>query len=522
MHIQDRFVSPLATSRPRPSPAGPASRPAESLELSPWATLQGCPHGLQASPRGKSLARQAEALADIAATAAAGGPTQAATSQLLAQFRQGLCPYLAQATQQQPGDWSALNLLRQELEAGRLDPVEFLGRAHDHYGPSFQVGEVLFESRPMAVQQVLVETDGSKPERRNYEKSAFLHQGLGATFGGDSLFLLSGSDWKSRRELLAPFFLGDHVFTPETHEKILNTTHQHFRRWAGEPQPLDLNHKLRSLTLDIAVQHIFGQKLEPAEAEAMAKQLAEASRVAQQQVLGVGQDSTPLAGLQEVADRLLRDRRRGEPRNDAIQALLDSPLGERPQELRQEVVTLALLAHETTANLLSWACAQLVAHPEAVAELRQEYLDEIGAQSPTQQQIQGLDSARKALRETTRLHAPNYLLSRQVVQPVELEGRQLRPGTQVLMSLQDVNKDPEQHPEGEIWNPDRKDSRMYSFGAGQRVCLGQVLARYESQLILSQLFQHFDLKAVGADTLHPHSDLATRPANGTYELLLRN
>lgn len=522
MHIQDRFVSLGATSRPRSSSARPLSRPAESLELSPWATLQSCPHGLQASPRGRSLARQAEVLAGSAATAAGGGPAQAATSQVLAQFRQGLCPYLAQATQQQPGDWSALNLLRQELEAGRLDPVEFLGQAHQHYGPSFQVGEVLFESRPMVVQQVLVETDGSKPERKNYEKSAFLHQGLGTSFGGDSLFLLSGSDWKARRELLAPFFLGDHVFTPETHQKILTTTHRHFQRWADELQPIDLNHKLRALTLDIAVQHIFGQKLEPDEAEAMAERLAEASRVAQQQVLGVGELSPPSPDLQEVADRLLRDRRRGEPRKDAIQALLDSPLGEQPERLRQEVVTLALLAHETTANLLSWACAQLVAHPEALAELRQEYGDEIGAQRPTQEQIQGLDSARKALRETTRLHAPNYLLSRQVIQPVELGGRPLQPGMQVLMSLQDVNKDPEQHPEGEIWNPDRKDARMYSFGAGQRVCLGQVLARYESQLILSQLFHHFDLKAVGTDTLRPQSDLATRPANGTYELLLRN
>ena len=463
--------------------------------------------------------QQAESLAAGVATSAGGGTAQAATAQVLAQFRQGLCPYLAQATQQQPGDWSALELLRQELQAGRLDPVEFLGKAHEQYGPSFQVGEVVFESRPLVVQQALVETDGSKPERQNFEKSAFLHQGLGGGFGDDSLFLLSGSDWKQRRELLAPFFLGDHVFSESTHQKILNTTHRHFNRWALEPQPLDLNLKLRTLTLDVAVQHIFGQRLEAAEAEAMAEQLASASAMAQQQVLGVGGDAR--ADLTSVAERLLQGRRPGEARGDAIQALLDSPLGQHPERLRQEVVTLALLAHETTANLLSWAVAELVAHPGKLAELRREYGQEIGPGEPTQDQIQSLESSRKALRETTRLHAPNYLLSREVVQEVELGGRRLRPGTQVLMSLQDVNKSPEQHPEGGVWNPDRQDARMYSFGAGQRVCLGQVLARYESQLILSELFQRFDLTAVGQDTLQPKSDFATRPANSTFELKVR-
>lgn len=488
-----------------------------------------CPTGPTVSSGTKSMVRQSRALGEGAALAATADPGQAATAEVLAGFRQGLCPYLAQATENKGAEWSALDVLRQSLQDEQMDPVQFFDKVHDYYGPSVKVGDVLFESRPEVVQEILTSTDNDRGNKDLFGKSSLQRQGLGSVYGEESVFLLSDEQWQTRREMLQPFFTGEHVLSEEKHAHLLQTVQRHFESWTIG-QPIDLGAKLRSLTLDVAMQHMFGQQLSLAELDSSAGLFERAGEFVTNRFLGRGAacPADLRAELDAWADERLAGRASGEARTDMLQALLDSPQGQDRESLREEILTMTMLGHETTAALLSSTAAQLSQHPELVQQMRAEYRQEVGTAAPTLKQTQALAVVRAALKESTRLNAPNYLVSREAKHDLKLETEdgplELRKGTQVLMPLQEVNQDQEYWgPSGppEQWIADREGGRFYSFGSGGRVCMGQVLARLESNLVLSQLFESFDLKPVAAQPSVPLSDFSSRPSDMQFVLQRR-
>jgi cytochrome P450 len=452
------------------------------------------------------------------ASLATGGPSQAATAQIQAQFRQGLCPYLAQATQNSPQqDLTALDLMRQGLEQKTLDPVDFFNQLHGQYGPTLKVGEVVFEARPDVVQQILVATDHPDPERDRFTKSQLQRAGLGSTFGEHNLFVEGGQPWRERRALLQPLFLGQAVMSPPNHDHLQAITQKHLDALPCGI-PVDLNLKLRALSLDVALSHMFDLNLDRDLLESMAEVFARGGARAQAQTLGLEQDDPGLAQeLHQIADRIL-----SHAQGPVLKALLNSPIAQDPQALRQEVLMLAMLGHETTANLITWSAAEMVLHPGKLQALRAEYAEIVGSNStPTSAQTAELARVRSTLRETARVHTPNYLISREAKQDVEIStpsgNLRLEAGTQVLMALQEVNRgdDPDHNL---AWDPDGDAGRMYSFGGGHRVCMGQVLARLEAAVVLSQLLTRFELEPTMSTSLQPSSDLATRPRDSHYVL----
>lgn len=494
--------------------------PSESVTLT--APTQ-CPTSPNLTSTTRSLCRQGRALGETAALQGSGDAGQVATAQVQGSFRQGLCPYLAQATKNAPGDWSALDLLREGLEQKQLDPVDFLHQVHQQYGPSVQVGDVVFESRHDVAQQILTATDPKHGDRDFFSKSALQSHGMGDVYGNESLFLLSDQRWSERRQLLQPFFTGHQVLSEAKHSEILETVDRHMQQWPVG-QPVDLGAKLRELTLDVAVQHMFGQQLSPEELDRSARLFEQAGTYVTNGVLGRG-EACPAelrSELDRWAEERLAGRRAGEPRADMLQALLDHSSDR--QTLRDEILTMAMLGHETTANLLSWTVAELARHPEAVSQIREEYGSEIGSARPTLEQSQDLGEVRSAVKESTRLHAPNYLVSREVTRDITLDGPQgqldLRKGMQVLIPIQEVNRDVESGA-AENWDPERPGSRLYSFGGGFRVCLGQVLARMESQVVLSQLVERFEFRPVDPGAPQPQSDFSTHPKNMEFVLTPR-
>jgi cytochrome P450 len=162
-----------------------------------------------------------------------------------------------------------------------------------------------------------------------------------------------------------------------------------------------------------------------------------------------------------------------------------------------------------------------------VAELSQDrpWLEqlraELGDQPATFANLGDQPSLKDGLREATRLHGPNYLLSREARQDVVVPTPQgplaLEAGTQVLMPMRPLNSDPD----NEDFNAGRDGSKIYSFGAGNRVCAGQVLARLEAQLIVSELVRRFELTPVNAGAPQPLSDFSSRPADMRYRLTSR-
>lgn len=447
--------------------------------------------------------RQSRSLAEPLALVG-GGPAQAGPALTQAQFRQGLCPYLAQLPPTAVPDASALHALRQGLEEQKLDPVEFLQGLHQHYGPSFQAGEVLFETRPEVVQRILVDTDHPQPAQNNFTKSGFQKEAMQPLLGDHNIFVASASDWSQRRELLMPYFMGTTVTSAENQRHIAEIAQKHLDALPCGV-PVDINQRLRSLSLDVALSHMFQVHLDLSELDQLAGLLGQAAAETQSRMLGLNDTPPSLhQSLDSWADRLIE-----EGRSDLLEALKKSPAGQSPESLRQEVLALALLGHETTANLITWSAAELVKHPEQLQRLRE--------QDPS-------NSVKAVLRETARVHTPNYLLSRQATRDVSLDTPEgplhIAKGTQVLMALPEVSRLVEADQQLD-WDPDREGAKVFSFGGGHRVCLGQVLARLESGIVLQQLMNRFDLTPVESTSLEPLSDLASRPRDSRYVLTPR-
>ncbi|MFN8611130.1 MAG: cytochrome P450 [Vulcanimicrobiota bacterium] len=513
VHIRDSFApisAPQKTQRPSLPKQTTPDQPTESSALSQLAGLKQCPVGPQLSGAARNLSRQNRALGESAALAGGGGPAQAATAQIQAQMRQGLCPYLSQATQNNSAqDWSALNLLRQGLEQGQTDPVDFLHGLHQHYGPSLQVGDVLFESRREVVNAILVGTQNPVEERTHFTKSSLQKQALGSVYGQHTIFLESGEAWQAQREALLPNFMGQKVMSESNHQHLQELTRKHLDA-LPTGRPIDLNLKLRALSLDVAISHMFGLNLEQSELESTADLLQRGGQLAQNRLFGLADQEPGLEDrLNEVADRLIASP----TPPPTLQTLLADPHASDRGWLRQQVLTLAMLGHETTANMLTYSVAELVNHPQELAELRAEYAATVGSGQPGLDQTTSLKATRNAVKETIRQHAPNYLLSREALHDVQVGDTLIKAGTQVLMSVQDTNRLPDND-----WDPDREGAKMFSFGGGARVCLGQVLARLEASVVLSQLMTQFDLQPTAGTSLAPNSDFSSRPADAHYTL----
>ncbi|MBX3166823.1 MAG: cytochrome P450 [Candidatus Eremiobacteraeota bacterium] len=493
MLIRDSFA-PAPLRRPKRAP----KKAQDSASLSAAAQLRQCPVGPQLSNRSRNLSRQNRALGETAATCL-GGPAQAATAQIQAQMRQGLCPYLSQAAQNNPTqDWSALNLLRQSLEQGQTDPVDFLHGLHQNYGASVKVGDVLFESRPEVVSQILVATE--RPKNTQFGKSTLQKESLGQVYGEQAIFLEEGAAWKAQRKNLQPHFVGRSVLSEENHQHLQDLTDKHLDA-LPVGIPIDLNLKLRTLSLDVALSHMFGLNLELDELENLAGLFERGGKLAQNKLFGLKHQDPELPGqLNALADRLIASPTPA----PTLQTLLADPQAQDKEWLRNQVLMLTMLGHETTANLLTYSAAELVNQPQQLAELRAEYQATIGTARPTVDQTTDLKVTRNLIKDTTREHAPNYLVSREALEDLNLDGMRISAGTQVLMSIQDINE--------------QANGKIFSFGGGARVCMGQVLARLEAAVVLSQLMTRFDLEPTEKTSLAPKSDFSSRPADAHYTL----
>jgi cytochrome P450 len=160
-----------------------------------------------------------------------------------------------------------------------------------------------------------------------------------------------------------------------------------------------------------------------------------------------------------------------------------SPMSD--QELRDELVTLLVAGHETTANALAWAVERLCRHPEKLERLREE----LRAGESTYMQA--------VIQETLRLRPVISLVARRLVEPMELGGRMLPAGVSITPSIHLVHRRPDVYPEPHAFRPERfieseggSPPGTYTwvpFGGGVRRCLGAAFAQFEMEAVLREL-----------------------------------
>jgi cytochrome P450 len=238
-----------------------------------------------------------------------------------------------------------------------------------------------------------------------------------------------------------------------------------------------------------------------------------------------------------LVDRLLDSRGRqpdNEP-NDLLGRLIaarDADTGARmtAQEVRDQVVTIFMAGHETTAQALTWAWYLLSLHPAAEAKLHAELGSVLGGRTPQYEDLANLDYTRMVIEESMRLYPPAHTMAREPISEDRLLGHRIPAKSLVLIVPWLL------HRKQSLWQePHRFDPERFSaaravarprfayipFGAGQRICIGAAFAMTEAILILATIAQRYRLRLNPRHPIEPQGLITLRPRYGLRMYLER-
>lgn len=400
------------------------------------------------------------------------------------------------------------------------DMLRTFGRLFDRYGPVYGIRvpvgpTAVMVAHPDGVERVL------RSNRENYVKGS-AYDGARLLLG-QGLVTAEGERWRRQRELASP------AFRPARLRLYLDAmaacTRGMLDAWAGrDARVLDLGAEMSRLTLAIAGRTLFGLAAEDLLERAMA---AFGTALA-----GIGRRGPshlqaplwlPLPGnirlrrairelddiVYEIIERFRAGRAR-DPEATLLGAYIESRdpesgEGMDDRQLRDEVMTLYLAGHETTASLLAWTLYLLARHPpiaeRVVAELEAARLDD----PPTMQQLKGLTYLSQVVDEVLRLYPPAWTVARNAVGADRLLGWRLPAGAIVMVSPYFTHRLEAFWPEPERFDPERFASEAgrgrhpfayLPFSLGPRICIGMQFALYEARLILAMILARYRVGAV--------------------------
>jgi len=234
--------------------------------------------------------------------------------------------------------------------------------------------------------------------------------------------------------------------------------------------------------------------------------------------------------LDRIIGGIIRKRRSSnEPREDLLDLLLRArDVGGHPMsdaQLRDEVMTLFLAGHETTAIALSWACYLIAQNPHVEAALIEELQEVLGNRVPMPDDLPRLRYTEMVLKETMRLYPAVWGIGRKAIADCELGGYRVPAGTNLFILQWRTQRDARFFPDPERFDPERwRDDPVRSgkiprfayfpFGGGPRVCVGASFAMMEATLLLAMIQQRFHLELVPNHPVETFASVTLRPKYG--------
>jgi cytochrome P450 family 135 len=386
-------------------------------------------------------------------------------------------------------------------------PAAFMEDAARRYGDMFTLritheGTWVFVSDPGAVRQIFT----GDPR--------LLHAGeanivLLPVLGSHSVLLLDDDAHMAQRKLMLPSFHGERMRSYE--QTMADVAARAIEQWpAGMPAPAWPT--MQAVTLEVIMRTVFGvrdtERLERL-GDVLRSSIAwltDRRRMGQLALLGARriEERGTLRAALDPTDALIYEEiraRRDAPdlaeRDDVLSLLLQArhddgaPMTDR--ELRDELMTLLVAGHETSATALAWALEALTHHPAALERLR----DEVDA---------GEDAYLDAVvKETLRLRPVIALVLRRLIEPMEIGGHMLPAGVNVAPCIYLLHRRADVYDEPRAFRPERfleKPPGTYTwipFGGGVRRCLGASFAQFEMMVVLRELVARLDIRAARAE-----------------------
>ncbi|WP_257967989.1 cytochrome P450 [Peribacillus deserti] len=225
------------------------------------------------------------------------------------------------------------------------------------------------------------------------------------------------------------------------------------------------------------------------------------------------------------------EQRRQDPikHEDMLGILMDARdeedgIGMTDEQVRDELMTIFLAGHETTANALAWTFYLLSQNPEAEQKLFDEVDRVIGSRMPAPEDFMKLPYLQNVMWESMRMYPPAFVISRKADEDVEIGGCHFRKGDMIMMSQYVMHRQPEYFPDPEMFRPERFENNYvktiptyayFPFGGGPRVCIGNHFAMMESVLIIASIARRFRVKlAPDHDPITPYPSITLRPRGG--------
>jgi cytochrome P450 len=361
---------------------------------------------------------------------------------------------------------------------------------------------------------------------------------------GDGLLLSEGETWLRQRRLMQPAFHRQRV---AGYGDVMSAfAARHVTRWTAGTT-VDVHAEMMALTQTIVGKTLFDADVsgDARDATQAAKVLAEdfGRRLRSFRLLPYWlptprnlRSRRAVARLDRLVHRIIAERVAGrEDRGDLLSMLVhaqDADDGTRmtARQVRDEVMTIYMAGHETTAVALSWAWYLLAQHPEADARLAEEVHDVLGGRPPAVADLPRLKYAEMVMLESMRLYPPAYGLGRQAARPSEVAGHAVARDDIFIAPTWVVHRDARWFEEPSAFRPDRwaKDLAQrlprfayFPFGGGPRQCIGNGFALMEAILILAAIAQRFRLSLVAGQRITPTPYVTLRPEPGIRVQLAR-
>ena len=339
---------------------------------------------------------------------------------------------------------------------------------------------------------------------------------------GNGIMTSEGAFWRRQRRMMQPAF---HRRVIDRFGGLIHDVNEKFAaRWAAKSaagEPINLTDDASELTLEIVLHSIFGTDLERLERQLGANPFEVVAKETNRD-LKFAFRFRSLTKL--VAELIERRRREPEERFDFLEMLMaardrenDAPMSDK--EMIDEVMTLIVAGHETTAAALTWAWYLISQHPDTASRLQAEA--DATAGTPL-----GLDAAEslgfthQVLKEALRLYPPGWLFTRRTIEADELGGYPIGPRTDVFICPYLLHRHPEFWSEPEEFRPERfagADSEerhkfaYIPFSVGPRHCIGENLAMFEMLVHVNTMSRRFRLTRADDAPIELEAQINLRP-----------
>lgn len=396
---------------------------------------------------------------------------------------------------------------------------------------------VVFVSHPEALEEILSNS-------KHFDAPGEFNQIFQPLLGKSSVITASGARHQRQRQWLMPPFHGERMRTYG--QMISDITDQVMQQWQQD-QPFCVRSSTQAVTLRVMLQAVFGLDESPRSQQieqllaAMLDEMSSPFSAAMLYFPFLQRNLGPLTpwgnflSRQQQTDQLLYEEiqeRRTKPdpsRTDILSLLMaardEAGEGMTDLELHDELMTLLVAGHETTATALAWALYWIHKLP-SVRERLLEELDSLG-NDPDPSTIFKLPYLNAVCSETLRIYPVAMLTFPRVTKvPLSLRGYELEPETVVIGSIYLTHRREDLYPEPEQFKPERFLERQFSayeylpFGGGSRRCIGLAFAQFEMKVVLAKMLSRFQMELVNKNDVRPtRRGLVTAPAE-SIELIV--